>query len=480
MRFPIAAGLLAQALPAESGQNDIFGDALGKKKRMLALLREQNTNGHVRFPYQKSLKKGSRHSFTSNSPRNLSNDRRVINSHLSKAVVECDPNLINEADIGILSCGVGQYCFKSPESQLGGVCVDSTVSDQRSLESDDVYYSIGEDIALYAKHFCNESSPYYQYYACDCTDFDHATFNGSVQCVIEHIDCDSVNFTDGHFDYGNYSYSYLSTRRLNETLFGSLFTNSSNIESSYPNASYTNGICGMSTLEITANGEHNFTAEYCIQYNKPYDAYWCYNFGTAGQSAISLFCENQDYNCDCSGFNSETETGSIDCTLYDTYCFDCAETTCATISMQMEFYGPSSYNYFVCYDFLKPYEQHICYQQGYPGEECGISFNGEMCKECHQVSDQCADFKCTNSETVFEGNTCTVDYEFPILSGIDSADRCSNGATATPTATPMTPAPVTDAPATSPTSAGVPSITSALKLTPLVGLSIALLAYFSS
>ena len=58
--------------------------------------------------------------------------------------VECDPSLhqpaqgYDDADVGILDCGVGAYCMESTDSVLGGYCVGHLQEEAVEVEHDNL------------------------------------------------------------------------------------------------------------------------------------------------------------------------------------------------------------------------------------------------------------------------------------------------------------------------------------------------------
>jgi hypothetical protein len=92
--------------------------------------------------------------------------------------MECDPSS-QELDIGILSCGKGQYCDERTESSIGGLCVvneDEASSFTRMLQDDLTPYCSGD---LYISHNCN------------CQAVDNTTGTGEVICT-PYENCCSV------------------------------------------------------------------------------------------------------------------------------------------------------------------------------------------------------------------------------------------------------------------------------------------------
>ena len=90
--------------------------------------------------------------------------------------VECIPDEeITEANVGVLGCSsvsADQVCRASVDSSLGGFCYSSSsFMDTRSLQYQGYIYGA-----------CDPTSPDYQRYDCDCSDFDNTTNTGSISC----------------------------------------------------------------------------------------------------------------------------------------------------------------------------------------------------------------------------------------------------------------------------------------------------------
>ncbi len=85
-------------------------------------------------------------------------------------------------DTGILSCGEGQYCEASSASSMGGFCMERAAS--RHL------YHLAEDTDI-----CNPTSDMYMYYDCDCSGFDNATGTGEIPCTLLENYCLGLVYT---------------------------------------------------------------------------------------------------------------------------------------------------------------------------------------------------------------------------------------------------------------------------------------------
>ena len=119
-------------------------------------------------------------------------ERSLVNSkdQLQQRRIECDPESF-DPDVGILSCGIGQYCMETANSNLGGICSFNTspvAAQDRTLTTQPILP-------------CSSSFPYH----CDCNGFDTNTFAGSVNCTmtpLSCVDCSDYCFSlDVHFEF---------------------------------------------------------------------------------------------------------------------------------------------------------------------------------------------------------------------------------------------------------------------------------------
>ena len=116
MRLAIAVSILAQTIPVCADYYVNYkGKHVARTKRIeiLSGTPTKKSNGHQLLSAVAPFR------------QNKVSEMGVLeNSYSSNNVVECDPNA-NEADIGILYCGMNHYyCMESETSLLGGICVD--------------------------------------------------------------------------------------------------------------------------------------------------------------------------------------------------------------------------------------------------------------------------------------------------------------------------------------------------------------------
>jgi hypothetical protein len=95
----------------------------------------------------------------------------------------------------------------------------------------------------YLSQFCNASSAYFEYYDCDCDEFDLVSGTGTIGCVV-YDDC--------------YDYLFSSTA------------------------------CYVITAEGTFNDDGNYTGTYCLYFFLPYNQTVCYSYSSLGGCAISF------------------------------------------------------------------------------------------------------------------------------------------------------------------------------------------------
>ncbi|KAG7341946.1 hypothetical protein IV203_007038 [Nitzschia inconspicua] len=100
---------------------------------------------------------------------------QLKNAGKEEELVECDPQS-EDADVGVLSCGVGRYCVESDESKKGGLCVASHNEVDRGLQG-------GQGILLLGLYdtFCGPESGYLD--TCNCTSIDSGVYALQVDCV---------------------------------------------------------------------------------------------------------------------------------------------------------------------------------------------------------------------------------------------------------------------------------------------------------
>jgi hypothetical protein len=193
MRLALAASILAQTLPVASSEETKSSVHLTRAARHhhlhdLLVKLNKNANNNDDEPKTEEfalstpwLAKRLAHG-GGGGPGVLKN-RAIVAKN-----VECDPTYPHaneeddhkEADVGILGCGIHQYCAESEASSLGGVCV---THDNRDLQDD--YLLPG-----FSSSVCDPSSEEYGTYGdCDCTNFDNAAQEGTFVCSRNEYAC---------------------------------------------------------------------------------------------------------------------------------------------------------------------------------------------------------------------------------------------------------------------------------------------------
>jgi hypothetical protein len=219
MRLALAASILAQTLPVASSEETKRSVHVTRAARhqhlrdLLVKLNKNDNNGDepkteefaVSTPW---LAKRLAHGGGGGGPGVLKN-RAIVAKN-----VECDPAYPHanegddhkEADVGILGCGIHQYCAESEVSSLGGVCV---TQDSRYLQDDYMLPGISSNV-------CDPSSEEYGTYGdCDCTNFDNAAQEGTFVCTLNDDYCFAPGYCGSYTiegaienDVESYQYCY--------------------------------------------------------------------------------------------------------------------------------------------------------------------------------------------------------------------------------------------------------------------------------
>jgi hypothetical protein len=266
MRFAIAIGILANTLPAAS-QSENVNVLLARserKDRMQALLQEPPSG---RGALVKKLNRGKKSSLFGR--QRVSANQGILKNILAsqEGTFECDP-ASSDADVGLLSCGMGNYCMESQDSKLGGFCVESPMAFDRDLQD-----GISEnytDSDLTPTQYCNESSPYFGYFECDCDEFDVANNTGTISCDVE------VNYC-----FGVYA---------------------------------CNDTCANLSITYSTDGEsYRYTA--CYDFFSPYEQRFCYYYTSSalGTTDCAISLDNElCTSCNTSSL-LDPECGEFDC-----------------------------------------------------------------------------------------------------------------------------------------------------------------------
>jgi hypothetical protein len=240
MRLSIAAGILAVSLAS-----DAHLARAERKNRLQAFGKGLGSTG---AGFGRRLGKRNR-----KSPGAINGGVVLKNNNGKGAKQECNPASF-DADVGVLACGLGQYCQESAHSKLGGVCASSTPIDlDRNLQD----YDYDDEFDL--SYYCVNPS-------CDCSEFDYSTGMGIIDCGPIHEcynDCDPP-------------------------------------------------LCSSYILSINALGGTNFTAAYCLQYSgASYDQAFCYEYDSASSYPGEAVAYIDGVKC-----NNVNET-NYGCTIFD-------------------------------------------------------------------------------------------------------------------------------------------------------------------
>jgi hypothetical protein len=290
MRFAIAAGLLAQTLPtilADEANNKVRNlTRVARKKRFHGLIHK--LSGDFQKKDQESIV---------DTPTFL--EKRFPRGGgilRNPAVVECDPTSENKADVGILGCGMNQYCAESEDSNLGGFCLNSDADmdpKNRDLGHYGDYLLLDYFIPL-LKGYCDPASYYFGYenINCDCDGFNLEDSVGTITCTSDYY-C----YSDGVC--GTYSFSGVISTDPDVQSFEYCLQITAPIETSF-----CLGIDSMPACSISVD---NVACQSCDVQERFYDGYYYGN----NDDYYKHYFGDGDYNNDGSYYNTCRE---FDCT----------------------------------------------------------------------------------------------------------------------------------------------------------------------
>jgi hypothetical protein len=201
----------------------------------------------LRYREHVGSKKMDRNEEREGAQRNLLVSKKDTHRSQVSAHQECDPNLLlDDADLGILSCGDGQYCVESSDSIEGGICVTFTsgrLMPGRSLQVDTTGGNSTNstnstnitDVSFFDEKFdsfCVSGDAAYD--ICACTNIDGVSSTVDIYCIVWDgcIDVESqcgsytghcftqeynLNFTaeGGYFDR---AFCYVDTQPFSQSL----------------------------------------------------------------------------------------------------------------------------------------------------------------------------------------------------------------------------------------------------------------------
>jgi hypothetical protein len=284
MRFVIAASILAtQAIPAFALDHQGILTKNKLSEKLLAQRRYKEVqNKNLFYRNTKNVRKISKTRDDKiykgkikeaiDPPRVLRNQRTVRKAlRNSSKLPQCDPDEEVDADIGILVCGVGEYCIESDLSGLGGFCMSpsnismySTDQQERNLQSD--FYP--------APTVCDPNHRDFESYDCECSAFDVARNLGEFTCTLHDYQCKRDK------------------------------------------------LCGANTVTHTIESDGGAHADYCYDFVKPFDMNMCYSLDMNRSCKISI------QNEECS--SCEVVDG-IKHPVYGFIGFNCYEFDCSNI-----------------------------------------------------------------------------------------------------------------------------------------------------
>ncbi|CAJ1946268.1 unnamed protein product [Cylindrotheca closterium] len=239
MRFLLATAILAQSsLPAASAmaQPSVEDHVMTTSTELMQQrniatqsirFNEPEVRRRARRRLQNALQKKST-TMIQAKPSVLRNPRRrtTTDAVISTDQKECAP------DIGILGCGVNQYCVESDSSTLGGLCLS-----QESFH--DLHRRNLRSYFLPAPSVCDPTSFDAGNYDCNCDKFDLAEEIGEFTCTLSEYECKTDN------------------------------------------------LCGNNEVTHVVS-EGGAVASYCYGFEKPYDIDLCYTVDTERNCNISV------------------------------------------------------------------------------------------------------------------------------------------------------------------------------------------------
>lgn len=246
MRFTVAAAILAQTLPAVSSHEtpDIsFAQLASIGSTKILSAQKKNLQPSPLLIEKVIGKKPTR-----------------FNRKFSKrSKSECDP------DVGLLSCGFGQYCSASADSKLGGTCVPFH-DINRKLQVGD-----GNETTSFNFEYCDPNSSYYGIYDCDCSGWDLETSTGTLNCKSAEVCPENCEDT-----------------------------------------------CYTAELYFTTDGQQ-YSAVACYDVTKPYAQRACLGYSSDMTCEISI----DDTSCTSCMVNTTSYCFDDECVSYECAIFDC-------------------------------------------------------------------------------------------------------------------------------------------------------------
>jgi hypothetical protein len=259
MRLVLAAAFLANALPVASKRDSTI--SLAPESHKSLTIKPKKLLIHQKFGEVFTKIQGSRKS--------------QILKNVASDAVQCDPKAV-DADVGILSCGLEQYCMESKDSDLGGVCVDrdTPVVPDRKLFADGYYVDV-------AAFYCSSAGDWTDHLSCDCSKFDNNSKTGSVKCALSESYC----FEDASCE-----------------------------------------TCVKLTAEFKIGEANDYAIDWCYDFFLPYEQNVCVEYAHNPSASADCSIDFNDVTCNsCSMFYYDY---ALENETYTTTCaaFDCANT----------------------------------------------------------------------------------------------------------------------------------------------------------
>jgi hypothetical protein len=188
------------------------------------------------------------------------------------AGLECDPTETTPsltasssrndgaADVGILTCGVGQYCMESEESTLGGICVVNKQDSGKEAMVRDLLDELDNTMLDGAELLCmgGEDGGVLDDLSCDTCDVNTAEYTASIDCTVQEESCYSM---------GN-------------------LCNQNSIE-----------FCTSQTIDGIVSGEDDYSYKICYSFTKPEDFIYCVSYTSVPDGDLTCEMEIEGVTC---------------------------------------------------------------------------------------------------------------------------------------------------------------------------------------
>jgi len=223
MRLTIAIAALSTSLLSEHGSGNLVQARQEQKDLLSVLLRTPASSFRSVVSGNEGVASRRRGTVKHGVLQNF------INAQVVPPAKECDP------DVGVLACGLGQFCQASRGASLGGKCLPLPYSaSTRDLQEPEASFTVTTtanctDCLSGPGVFCDPNSFFYGNYDCECADWTVANKTGSIACILSEKKCNQ-NCTESpptcyavDFDYyrgasgSSYQYCYNFTTPFDQT-----------------------------------------------------------------------------------------------------------------------------------------------------------------------------------------------------------------------------------------------------------------------